>query len=1302
MLKQFKFLFFAFVFIISLNCISAGISVTPSSIPLWGTATIEIDLSHFNNYIWFYEKDSNQLLPISVSLDCEQTCQEAKSFDFIFNKDDFPAGNYKIAVFSTDSNEWVYAYFEIVGETCSDGTLSGECSIDKPYYCSEGNLFSNCDACDCSQSFECLSEGICREPGENEEQLLDIHTPDVNKDGIIDFPYASVNPNEDLDNDGILNIKDEDIDGDGILNGFDVAFAFSSNLVVESTIPSEETNEETTQTTALESAYSLEQINSIPFNGYIIELQQEPLSVQRQKLEEQAKNNENNSFVKFGAKILPRSIAPVVSGNIETKTEGAKESLEKDRENFKEKAADILNKKDIISATGNAILENNEENLIVGSEFENVFNGVVLNITSNEAKEIEKIKGVKKVYPNYLVNITLTDSIPLINADDVWQLDVQGNNCAISGQQCLTGNGITIGIIDTGVDYTHEDLGRCLGTNCKVVGGYDFVNNDEDPMDDMGHGTHCAAIAAGNGVLKGVAPDAKIYAYKVLDAGGSGKNSDLISAIERVVDPNQDGDFSDHLDIISLSLGGYGNPDDPVSQAIDNAVNSGVVAVIAAGNSGPGENTIGSPGTARKAITVGAVDKFNQIASFSSRGPVVWLDAEWKEKSIIKPDVVAPGVSICAAQSSNKPWDDKKCLDDNHVAISGTSMATPHVAGAVALLKQKNPDWTPEEIKMALKGTAVDLGLDIQKQGYGRIDILKAVQLVALPIKEIPTLGITSPIKGQIYGTSKEIIFEGVIFSKASNFDFSYSEKETNNWKKDALTLNAILPYSESPQRLAIFNPALLKTGYYDFKLSLHLEDGKEIYDVITLYIDKDIEFIKEISHPNIFVNSLGYTMAEDVKETLDGGFISVGTSILGFSSTSFITKIDSEGNIEWEIEPFSETFVSEEGIINLVNNRIISIEQTFDGNYFLTGFSYGTPTLPSLGATDIYVAKLNQDGRLIWIKNYGGRYFDSPRKILETKDNNLIILGGLMKNSEDYDSYILKINKDGEVIWDYSFGDTSENMIEDGLILQNGNIITISSSQGRYTVLTELDNDGKEIMNKIITSSVSNGNPSSITLLEDGYLITSNADGRGFGFLTKIDFLGNTLWEKIVYAYLTDAITIPEKGFILTGFVNFQGYIFFNELDLMGNSKRIITFGDNYLSRGFVIRYTKDFNYLLSVMGGGKGMIIKYNSFCAPKTCLELGLTCGTTDDGCGGTLNCGNCLIGEICSNGQCVISCLTVGTRVSSSNLDQCCTDWKWITKRKPKFCCYAKAWNNWGCWWNAKHCGTKKVNDYKACI
>jgi subtilisin family serine protease len=323
--------------------------------------------------------------------------------------------------------------------------------------------------------------------------------------------------------------------------------------------------------------------------------------------------------------------------------------------------------------------------------------------------------------------------------------------------------------------------------NCKVIGGYDFVNEDNDPMDDHGHGTHVSGIAAGNGVLKGVAPDAKIVAYKVLGADNYGLYSDLIAAIERSVDPNQDGNFSDHLDVISLSLGGDGNPDDYPSRAIDNAVSNGVVAVVAAGNSGPGggslyrdipndgsQRSIWSPGTARKAITIGATDKNDLIASLSSRGPVVWSGGE-----LIKPDILAPGIAICSVEWDSA-WSANRCFDTRHIYLSGTSMATPHVAGAAALLIQKNPDWTPEEIKLALKNTAINLGYDKNTQGTGRIDVLSAISL-----NEAPSLNCVNSDVGLNYylkGTASGIYaLSGVYYDSVADY-CSSDNKQLTEW----------------------------------------------------------------------------------------------------------------------------------------------------------------------------------------------------------------------------------------------------------------------------------------------------------------------------------------------------------------------------------------------------------------------------------------------------------------------------------------------------------------------------------------
>jgi hypothetical protein len=331
-------------------------------------------------------------------------------------------------------------------------------------------------------------------------------------------------------------------------------------------------------------------------------------------------------------------------------------------------------------------------------EYKIALNGMALTTKRWVVEEIKKLSYIKSVYEDKKVKAYDDISNHVIGVDSVWV------------KLGSTGKGIKIGIIDSGIDYLHPDLGGGIGSGFKVLGGFDFVNNDNDPMDDLGHGTHVAGIIAANGTnLKGVAPDANLYAFKVLDNSGSGPSSAIIAGIERALDPDQNPNTNDAVNIISMSLGGTGDPDDPMSQAVDNATAAGVLCAIAAGNNGAYQ-TIGSPGCARTALTVGASDNLDGIASFSSRGP---------SNSIygIKPDIVAPGVEI----NSTK-------MGGGYIAYSGTSMATPHIAGAAALILQLHPDWTPAMIKSAFMETAKDLGKDVWTQGNGRVDVYKAAK----------------------------------------------------------------------------------------------------------------------------------------------------------------------------------------------------------------------------------------------------------------------------------------------------------------------------------------------------------------------------------------------------------------------------------------------------------------------------------------------------------------------------------------------------------------------------------------------
>ncbi|MFB5663577.1 S8 family serine peptidase [Alteribacillus sp. HJP-4] len=524
----------------------------------------------------------------------------------------------------------------------------------------------------------------------------------------------------------------------------------------------------------------------------------------------------------------------------------------------------IKNSRDQVSADVLERLEDGE----VDREYDYVFSGFSLELEGEDILSILSVDGVKAVYPNAQYETDqigetteldaeefhplMADSAPYIGADEAWEAG-------------YTGEGITVAVIDTGVDYTHPDLEHAFGS----YKGYDFVDEDSDPQetqpgenpgDETNHGSHVAGTIAANGNIKGIAPDADLLGYRVLGPGGSGTTEDVLAGIEQAVE--------DGADIMNLSLGNTLNdPDYATSTALDWAMEEGVVAVTSNGNAGDSEWTVGSPGTSRDAISVGAsqlpynefdteldlgsvsfpdaeilgfpsedellelegetrevvfaglgseeefqeidaegkialmergelafVDKainaeaagadgaiiYNNvsgpipfyipgmavptwklddisgrdlaeavedgdnevtislaeagkvgetIADFSSRGPVMdtWM---------IKPDVSAPGVDIT---STVPTYNEEE--PHGYASMQGTSMASPHVAGAAAVLLEKHSDWEVEEVKGALMNTAERLndpeGNDYphNAQGAGSIRLPEALdtETIAVP-----------------------------------------------------------------------------------------------------------------------------------------------------------------------------------------------------------------------------------------------------------------------------------------------------------------------------------------------------------------------------------------------------------------------------------------------------------------------------------------------------------------------------------------------------------------------------------------
>ena len=337
--------------------------------------------------------------------------------------------------------------------------------------------------------------------------------------------------------------------------------------------------------------------------------------------------------------------------------------------------------KDLIKKHGGSIIE----------EF-TIAPGVLTELTQDEMKELKKSAKVKAVEEDAAAEIqgqvddegkgkpspppAASDwGIEKIQADHAWTIS--------------KGTGVKIAVLDTGIDIDHDDLGT-------VYSGWDYINNDNDANDDNGHGTHCAGIIAAQvntfGV-DGVAPEAILYAVKVLDSKGSGSYSAIINGIQWAK--------TNKMDVISMSLSGT-SASSLLEAACNEAKTSGIVIVAAAGNSGNTRTQY--PAAYASVISVGATDSSDARASFSSYGNNL--------------DLMAPGVSILSTY-----------LNNQYAGMSGTSMACPHVAGTAALVLCTYPDLDPDGVQSQLQNTATNLGTAgwDKYTGYGLVNAYAAV-----------------------------------------------------------------------------------------------------------------------------------------------------------------------------------------------------------------------------------------------------------------------------------------------------------------------------------------------------------------------------------------------------------------------------------------------------------------------------------------------------------------------------------------------------------------------------------------------
>ncbi len=302
--------------------------------------------------------------------------------------------------------------------------------------------------------------------------------------------------------------------------------------------------------------------------------------------------------------------------------------------------------------------------------------------------------GLTKIWLDGKVHATLAQSTAQIGAPEAWAAGYDGT-------------GVKVAVLDTGADQSHPDLAGRISEAVSFVPG-------ETTDDGNGHGTHTTSTVGGDGAAsggleKGVAPGANLIIGKVLSNEGEGDDSWVIAGMQWAV--------GEGARVISMSLGGSDPSDgtDPMSQAVDQlSAQSGALFVIAAGNAGA-EASMSAPGTADAALTVGAIDSNDQLAYFSSVGPRYGDYA-------LKPDISAPGVDILADLAGGN------ADIGYYTTMSGTSMATPHVAGAAAILAQEHPDWNGQQIKDALMSTSKALpDYTAYQVGDGRVDIAAAI-----------------------------------------------------------------------------------------------------------------------------------------------------------------------------------------------------------------------------------------------------------------------------------------------------------------------------------------------------------------------------------------------------------------------------------------------------------------------------------------------------------------------------------------------------------------------------------------------
>lgn len=354
-----------------------------------------------------------------------------------------------------------------------------------------------------------------------------------------------------------------------------------------------------------------------------------------------------------------------------------------------------------------------------------MINSYVIEINKEDLFKLNGIKGIKAVHQNAHITAQMNIARKIVKAEKAQSMG-------------LTGKNIGVAVLDTGIAPV-DDLTKPKN---RIVAFKNFTGKTQEPYDDNGHGTHVCGIICGNGYncggkYMGIAPNANLVGAKILDASGKGGSAEVLAGLQWIMDNRK----KYNIRICNLSIGtADAGQTDPLVKAVNAAWDAGIVIVIAAGNNGPSVGSVTSPGISRKVITVGASDDHmsvqiwgDTLVNFSGRGPTL--------ECIVKPDVIAPGSDItsCLSPQADKEVRENSETDivsQNYIKMSGTSMSTPIVTGGIALLLERYPSLTPDDVKYMIKQSSVNLNYSANQQGWGLIDIEKLVQGEAIYVRK--------------------------------------------------------------------------------------------------------------------------------------------------------------------------------------------------------------------------------------------------------------------------------------------------------------------------------------------------------------------------------------------------------------------------------------------------------------------------------------------------------------------------------------------------------------------------------------